>query len=111
MTNLDRSVAVMLKNTVEGLEQANAPLKHVYFTLGLKYYGQQHWDHAHASEAAHPQSRCFLDVQEATDSMWQQDIPCRAERLHKQCVQPAGVHWGPTKAPFDEDDPRHLPPN
>lgn len=36
---MDRSVAVMLSNVVESLEAANAPLKHVYFTLGLKQYG------------------------------------------------------------------------
>ena len=46
---MDRSVAVMLKNVVEGLEQANAPLKHTYFTSGLKYYGQQLCDYACAS--------------------------------------------------------------
>jgi hypothetical protein len=40
MTNLDRSVAVMLKNVVESLELISAPLKHVYFTSGLKHYGQ-----------------------------------------------------------------------
>ena len=60
MTNLDRSVAVMLKNTVEGLEQANAPLRHVYFTLGLKYYGQSH-SSAHVRECDRSQQRCSLN--------------------------------------------------
>ena len=70
MTNLDRSVAVMLKNTVEGLEQAHAPLKHVYFTEGLKYYGQQHHDHAHAREAEHSQPQFSgIDEQQATHEL------------------------------------------
>jgi hypothetical protein len=42
MTNMDRSVAVMLKNVVESLEENHAPLKHVFFTSGLKYYGNLH---------------------------------------------------------------------
>jgi len=40
MTNMDPSVATMLSNVVESLEEAGAPLKHVYFTEGVKQYGK-----------------------------------------------------------------------
>lgn len=54
----------MLENVVEGLEQANAPLKHVYFTLGLKYYGQPH-NKAHAWEDDHSEQQISLHQQQA----------------------------------------------
>ncbi|CAK0782934.1 hypothetical protein CVIRNUC_006129 [Coccomyxa viridis] len=38
-SNLDMSTAVWMQNVVEALEAAGAPLKHVYFTQGTKYYG------------------------------------------------------------------------
>jgi hypothetical protein len=34
MTNMSLSVANMLRNIVEALEETKAPLKHVYTTLG-----------------------------------------------------------------------------
>lgn len=37
---MDTSVATMLSNVVESLEEAGASLKHVYFTEGLKQYGK-----------------------------------------------------------------------
>jgi nucleoside-diphosphate-sugar epimerase len=39
MTNMSLSVANMLRNIVEALEETKAPLQHVYTTLGGKYYG------------------------------------------------------------------------
>lgn len=41
MSNVDRSVAVMLSNVVEGLEQAESTIKRVYFTMGTKQYGAE----------------------------------------------------------------------
>jgi hypothetical protein len=111
MTNLDRSVAVMLKNVVEGLEHANAPLTHVYFTEGLKYYGQQHCDDANTSE---PPSAAMFRGKAARNTCTYGSNACQEDdmlAMNGESLQTAGVHWGATKAPFDEDDPRHLPPN
>ena len=40
MTNMDKGVYKMLDNLLTAVEQAKCPLKHVYFTTGLKYYGK-----------------------------------------------------------------------
>jgi hypothetical protein len=37
MTNMSLSVANMLRNIVEALEETKAPLQHVYTTLGGEY--------------------------------------------------------------------------
>lgn len=98
MTNLDRSVAVMLENTVEGLEQANAPLRHVYFTLGLKHYGQPH-SNSHARECDHSQQQCSLNQQRACMHLWQPDTLRRQQAGHACevpliCRRPLGCHQG-----------------
>lgn len=41
MTNMDRKVAHMLDHLIDGLEANGESLKHVYFTTGAKYYGEQ----------------------------------------------------------------------
>lgn len=41
MTNTDRGVAHMLDHLIDGLEANVEHLQHVYFTTGLKYYGEQ----------------------------------------------------------------------
>lgn len=40
MTNTDRGVAHMLDHLIDGLEANGEALQHVYFTTGLKYYGE-----------------------------------------------------------------------
>lgn len=42
MTNTDRGVAHMLDHLIDGLEANGESLQHVYFTTGLKYYGEQY---------------------------------------------------------------------
>lgn len=41
MTNTDRGVAYMLDHLIDGLEANGESLQHVYFSTGLKYYGEQ----------------------------------------------------------------------
>ena len=41
MTNTDRRVAYMLDHLPDGLEANGESLQHVYFSTGLKYYGEQ----------------------------------------------------------------------
>ncbi|CAL5225443.1 g8261 [Coccomyxa viridis] len=45
-TNVDQTTFVWMKNVVEILEELEAPLVHVYFTQGQKYYGVHmgNWD-------------------------------------------------------------------
>lgn len=67
MTNTDRGVAQMLDHLIDGLEANGESLHHVYFTTGLKYYGEQffaqseivdYWLHCHCPLLV--MSHCFL---------------------------------------------------
>jgi hypothetical protein len=96
MANLSLSVADMLRNIVEALEETNAPLKHVYTTLG--------------GEDSQPTAACtvghVMPVPFVHGSMWQQR-ECMHEQhivMHRSAGKYYGMHFGAAKSPFDERD-------
>ena len=48
MTNMDKGVYKMLDNLLTAVEEAKCPLKHVYFTTGLKYYGKYSYSYSNS---------------------------------------------------------------
>jgi hypothetical protein len=100
MTNMSLSVANMLRNIVEALEETKAPLQHVYTTLGGE--DGRHW-HAHwglpvMTGSAHRASTA-IGSSANTCAGRMNDI------LHGPAGKYYGMHFGAAKSPFDERDP------